>query len=479
MQITSISLNGKKLWQKIATWSLPARLLLFYTLFSLFTWSIVSAIAWQGGEKHTKQFFNTQMILFAKTLGELDLSHLSGKIDELDDIISHKKQEIRFGEAKDTLSFAVFSHEGQLVLSDDDDGNEFPFIQKKGFTKAEIDDDDWQLYMTPSDDGKKIIVVGQEREYREKTVLRVIMRHLTPWLIILPLFLLGLGWILYYEFRPLRRLAAQLQKREAQDTQLLDESSLTPETRPLIQSLNVLFTRISSLLTKERAFVSNAAHELRTPLAGLRIQAEVMEMSKDDEKARDHAVQKILQGTMRCTHLVEQLLLLSNLEAATPSSKKLSPETMLCHNLLEMALEEAQEAAQNKGITLSNLSLNTSYKTSKEDIYQAQEMHDVWSIVLRNLLDNAIRYTPHGGKIFVKLSHDSLQVENTAPHLENAILAQLGQRFYRPPGQKEQGSGLGLAIVRHIASLHDAQLLVENSIVDGEQGLRVSIIFHP
>ncbi len=477
MQITPPSFSGKNLWQKIATWNLPARLLLFYTLFSLFTWSIVSAIAWQGGEKHTKQFFNTQMILFAKTLGELDLSHLSGKIDELDDIISHKKQEIRFGEAKDTLSFAVFSHEGQLVLSDDDDGNEFPFLQKKGFAKVEIDDDDWHLYMTPSDDGEKIIVVGQEREYREKTVLRVIVRHLTPWLIILPLFLLGLGWILYHEFKPLRHLTAQLQKREAQDTQLLDESSLTPETRPLIQSLNLLFTRISTLLTKERAFVSNAAHELRTPLAGLRIQAEVMEMSKDDEKARDNAVQKILQGTMRCTHLVEQLLLLSNLEAATPSSQKLHPETIPCHSLLEVALEEAQEAAQGKGITLCNLSKFTPRTTSKEEAYHAQEMHDVWSIVLRNLLDNAIRYTPQGGKVFVTLSHDKLQVENTAPHLENSVLAQLGQRFFRPAGQKEQGSGLGLAIVRHIASLHDAQLLVENSTVDGEQGLRVSIVF--
>ncbi len=430
-------------------------------------------VAWQWDAKQARHLFDAQMILFAKTLAEMDLSHLPKELDDLEDleeILPQKQQKKTFKQARERLSFVVFNTEGRRILSGDDNDDDFPFLTEKGFTKKIIDDDEWRLFMCPSHDGKNIIVVGQEREYRQEVVLRILLRHLSPWLILLPLFLIGLSIILYREFKPLRRLSTQLRQREAHDTTLLDESTLTPETRPLIQSLNALFTRISLLLQRERAFVSNAAHELRTPLAGLRVQAEVMELCHNDAKGRDNALQKILLGTARCTHLVEQLLLLSHIEATGPEQQAAKKsEKIDWPMLVTQAFEEVQENALSKSICMELLQTNQKL--------QQYGFAELWSIAVRNILDNALRYTPSGGRIVLSLDTKSLTLQNTAPHLHSDILAQLGQRFYRPAGQKEQGSGLGLAIVRHIATLHGAQVLMENAWLDGEQAIEIRIIF--
>ncbi len=465
-----IKKNFRRILEKIAQLGLLARLVIFYTIFSVLVWGIIAVITWQSDARHVKNYLDTQIVLFAKTLAEFDLSHLSGEIDDIDEVLPERRKKPRFLVRGDHFGFAVFSKDGERILSDNDDGKDFPFISTKGFHKVEVDDDKWYIFVFINEHNGQHILVGQEKEYRQEIVHRAFYRHLVPWFILLPLFLMGLSWFLYKELRPLRELSQGLQKRKAQDLSPLDETHLTVETRPLVESLNALLQRISLLVEKERAFVSNAAHELRTPLAGLRLQAEVMAMCADDATARDNAMQKILHGSMRCSHLVEQLLLLSSLESQN-TLQNASP--VHWQKLVEQTKEDARATALEKNIELHSIVHDLPTKSLG--------LENLWAIALRNLVDNAMRYakTSQGASasVCVHLYKDRLCVENTAPHIAAPILTQLGQRFYRPPGQEAQGSGLGLAIVNHITTLHNAKLRIENIMLDEEEGVRISIVF--
>ncbi len=169
---------------------------------------------------------------------------------------------------------------------------------------------------------------------------------------------------------------------------------------------------------------------------------------------------------------MEQLLLLSRLEVSgNPQYAQDRQEIIPWAALVACALEDVHDKACAKNIHIE-------YTPAQESaLPQVQGFADLWAIALRNVLDNAVRYTPPEGKVRISWQKQSLHIENTVPHLNAAILAQLGQRFFRPPGQQEQGSGLGLAIVGHIATLHKAQVFIENSSLEGQQSLQIRIIF--
>ncbi len=460
--------------RRVKSWSLTSRLVLFFSLFAVITWSIGLGTAWRFDNANIHFFYDSHMRNLAKSLSDIDFDRVHGEVDHIEEILPKKKKK-RDETLDETFSFAIFSKDGTRILSDDD-GEDLPFMTRRGYRTVKLDDDDddkWRIFVFPTRKQEYYIVVGQEMEHRRQVVLRILVRHMWPWLVLLPIIIMGLAWILRRELKPLRQLANNLQQRHAQDTSPLDTAQLTPETKPVVLALNALFERIASLLQQERAFVSNAAHELRTPLAGLRVQAEVMEMCMDDAEARENSLQKILEGTTRCTHLVEQLLLLSSLEAKSAQNKDTNlvgaiPWEILVHD----AMDTVSNAAACKEITIS---LDLQQEPACQEGYG-----ELWGIALRNLLDNAVRYTPHGGKVLVVMAKNSIYVENSAPHIAQEALQQLGQRFYRPPGQKERGSGLGLAIVGHIATLHAATLQVENvnmqEVAQGH-GVRISILF--
>ncbi len=446
--------------------------------------------AWRFDNQHIRIFYDSHMQFLAKSLAELDFEKIHGEIDEIGEILPDKRKK-KLDSVNETFSFAVFTQQGQRILSDDDDGKYLPFFQGRGhrtFDKNshdvrknfgltgnrdddydddhELDGDKWRLYGLPVQKGRYMVIVGQNQEYRDSVVLKILWRHMIPWLIILPVFIFGLVWIVRQELKPLRSLTQNLRARDAHDIHPVEIPVLSTETRPLVQALNALLERIQSLLQQERAFVANAAHELRTPLAGLRVQAEVLEMCMDDAPARENALQKILEGCTRCTHLVEQLLLLSSLEAKSVAS---SQEPIPWPILMQDAQATVLFAAETKNMTLQW------QKLAEPQLCKGHG--ELWGIVLRNLMDNAVRYGVNGGKVQVMLHAEKLVVENTAVPIPQEALRQLGQRFFRLPGQAQKGSGLGLAIVGHIANLHGARVRVENNVLEGQESVRVSILF--
>lgn len=353
-----------------------------------------------------------------------------------------------------------------MLLNDGEHGKAIRFDKNaQGFTDAELkgDDNSWRLLWLTSTDGRYRIAVGQEYDYRSDMAWDMVSGQLLPWLASLPVLMLAMIVMLTRELRPLRRVAHDLQHRAADEAQPLSTEKIPGEVMPLVQSLNSLFARTQDMLVRERRFTSDAAHELRSPLAALRVQTEVVQLAGDDKQVRENAVKNLTTSIDRATRLVDQLLTLSRLESFT-SLDDLSPIDW--PELVAQALIEQDATAHRKGVELILEQKGTPPPMRGQPL--------LLSLLVRNLLDNAIRYSPTSSAVRLTLSPTGLCLEDGGPGLTADHLSRLGERFYRPPGQEQTGSGLGISIVLRIAQLHGIRVTYANA---PEGGLRVLLTF--
>ena len=339
------------------------------------------------------------------------------------------------------------------MLSDGENGENFIYAPKKGFSLSKIreDDDDWRIFWLPVAGGRLIVAVGQEQEYRDELINKMVFGQMWIWFAGLPFLLTALGLIIRRELRSLKEVGEQVAKRPPDDTSLLPTDNLPTELLPLIQNLNQFFDRTSATLLRERRFTSDAAHELRSPLAALRIQTEVAQLAGDDAHLREQALENLTKGIDRATQLIEQLLTLSRLD----NLKELENlQEIHWEQLIPSLMGELYFHAEKHQITLAFEPI------AAPPVKMGQPL--LLALMLRNLIDNAIRYCPAGSQVKVRLEKNKILVEDNGGGVDEADLAKLGQRFYRPAGQNEKGSGLGLSIVRRIAELHHYQLNLSN-----------------
>lgn len=448
------------LWRRILALpaskkSLRLRLSVFFSLFMLAAWLAAAFFTWQICRGYIDEFFDSQQMVVAKTLSVADIAAEPGNIPKLKDMLP-KVDKRAVGRLEDeAIGFAVFSSDGKRLLTDGKKGRRFVFEgSRRGFVNAPLHDDDdvWRILWLPSADGRKVIAVGQELDYRRDMALEMLAGQILPWLVLLPVLLAGLFILLTRELAPLRAMASELQARRPEDSSPLDTMRLPLEVLPMADALNGFFARTKAMLTRERSFLSDAAHELRTPLAGLRIQAQVAAQPGMDEETRREALSFLRQGIDRCSRLMEQLLALSRLEASAvpfrPESS--SGETVNWASLLEEYLPSYRARLEANGIRLESqlATLNAAVPGNS----------GLLSMLLRNILENAAAYTPEGGLIRVSLERGSLAVQNDCRPLPEEYVARLGERFFRPPGQDKAGSGLGISIVMRIAALHGFRL---------------------
>nr|WP_217429292.1 quorum sensing histidine kinase QseC [Serratia marcescens] len=437
------------------------RLILIFSLLALLTWSTASVVAWVMSRNTINEVFDTQQMLFAKRLATANLGDLladesARSLPKTKKLVHHGK---RGEQDDDALAFAIFDRDGKMLLNDGENGADFLFDgEREGFTDGERkgDDDSWRLVWLTSPDGRYRIVVGQEWDYRRDMALGMVTGQLVPWLATLPVLMLLIALMVGRELRPLRAVAAGLRRRAPDDATPLDARQVPTEVRPLVDALNALFARINALLVRERRFTSDAAHELRSPLAALRVQTEVVQLAGDDAPMREHALDNLTVGIDRATRLVDQLLTLSRLDSLSDLAELVPIDW---NDLVTMTLAEQDRQAHAAGVTLRYEHRGTPPPRQGETL--------LLSLLLRNLLDNAVRYTPQGGVVTVTLSERSLTVEDDGPGVTAEHLARLGERFYRPPGQEQTGSGLGLSIVQRIAGLHGLQISFANRSAGG------------
>ncbi len=286
---------------------------------------------------------------------------------------------------------------------------------------------------------------------------------LTPLLFGLPV--LG-GWIWFATRRglkPLDEIAAELGKRVPERLDPVVPVAAPREIRPLLEALNMLFARVEQAMEKERSFTADAAHELRTPLAAIATQAQVAARARDDAE-RDHALAQLTASARRASHLVEQLLTLARLDPAAGLQKSavrldaLTAEACADHGAAALDKQLALELDAPAAVTL-----------------QANDA--MLRVLLRNLIDNAVRYTPAGGQVRVSVTATGnralLTVSDSGPGIPPAQRTEALRRLHRLGGQEIEGSGLGLSIVARIAELHGATLELADGI--GQPGLTVRL----
>jgi len=273
--------------------------------------------------------------------------------------------------------------------------------------------------------------------------------------------------------RPLEELASAVAARSPDNLNVLAEPQTLREAQPLVAALNRLLTRLAATLDNERRFTADAAHELRTPLAAVKIQAQVA-LASTDAADHQHALRQVLAGADRATRLVEQLLRLARLD---PLARLPQAQTL---DLAQLAASIASDMQAQASARQQQLSVH-----APSAAIQVQGDADLLGVALRNLVENALRYTPPGGEIEIRIEtsdqHPRLAVCDNGPGVNAEEAPRLLERFYRgqastnPQSNAADGSGLGLAIVQRIAELHGAQLSIENRTIGG---LQASLTWH-
>ncbi len=305
------------------------------------------------------------------------------------------------------------------------------------------------LYYSQWDAQRQLRVeVGENHAVREELSSYIAMRLLAPAVLGLPLLGMWVWFAIRRGIAPIDTVADQIARRAPEHLDALTPERAPEEIRPLIEALNGLFARVDRALDNERRFTADAAHELRTPLAALAAQARVAERARDAAE-REHALSQIREGSRRASTLIEQLLTLARLDPGNrPEMRPVALDTLaieVCADLGGTALD--------KGITLTLDAPATVTTRGNPELAR---------ILLRNLLDNAIRYTPAGGKVEACVTADAegsmFVVADNGPGIPEAERANVTRRFHRLAGQDVEGSGLGLSIVARIVELHDARL---------------------
>lgn len=308
--------------------------------------------------------------------------------------------------------------------------------------------------------GSITITVAEPMEHRHEVASEVQMGLLAPLAVMMPLSLAGLALVVRLAFTPLRRFRVRLARRGAADLSAVETRDLPSEVLPLAQTLNALLARLDAAFQAERSFAANAAHELRTPLAGAIAQAQRLRAETTDPASAARAAE--IEGVLkRLTRLSEGLMQLARAEGGKlrgAEPKDLRPVLRLM----------AEDAARLAGATPPRLEMPQAPVLSDLD-------PDIFGILCRNLIDNAARHGTPGADVAVRLTPEGwLSVENDCAALAPEVLARLGTRFVRAPGAGK-GSGLGLAIVHAIATRAGAELVLASPIAGQERGFSVAI----
>ena len=365
------------------------------------------------------------------------------------------------------VAFQVF-HEGRLALRSSN-APVAPMVQtskqfKSGFKTVQISGTTWRVFSTYGAERDVQVYVGEQMSSRDSILWAVLRSTLWPMLVALPLLGLAVWWAVYRGVQPIRRLAHTLAARQPQALNPVTLDNAPAEMMPMIAALNSLFERIAHLVESERRFTADAAHELRTPIAAIRVQAQVA-MGEADDALRKHALEATLEGCDRATRLVEQLLSLSRLEA-------LEGPDMAAVDLRAVAQRVVAELAPKAIGKKQTLEFDSSEPCS------IAGNETLLAVLVRNLVDNAVRYSPPSARIKVAVQQKNgqvaLSVEDSGPGLNDADRTRLGERFFRVTGSDESGSGLGWSIVRRIAAVHRLDVQIESSAELGGLAVRVS-----
>jgi two-component system OmpR family sensor kinase len=368
------------------------------------------------------------------------------------------------GTGSDAMVVQIWDRNGvQVFLSQP--RRVLPQYAQLGFTTLSTDSGPWRVFSTLA--AGQVVQIAQPMSARRELAASMALRTILPLLAVLPFLAILIWFTIARGLKPLDRVAAAVARRSPALLEPLPETDLPREVQPLVGALNDLLSRLSHTLDAQRAFVADAAHELRTPLTAVHLQAQLAERATTDAE-RAAALAELKGGLERATRLVEQLLTLAREE---PEVSEVPPAPVDLAAVAREVISDLAPLAGAKGIDLGLSSTAASMVNGDVDALRT---------LISNLVDNAIRYTPAGGRVDVALSDDGgsvvLTVRDSGPGIAVEDRERVFDRFYRGSGAGGvRGSGLGLAIVKHIAERHGAGVELGTGI-DG-RGLGVTVRF--
>ena len=324
----------------------------------------------------------------------------------------------------------------------------------------------WRVFTLKS--GVRWVQAAESDEVRDELSIKLALAAVTPMVAGIPLLLVLIAALMRYGLAPLAELARRIARRDPASLAPLALERSTAEIAPVLQELNGLLGRVQAAMARERRFTADAAHELRTPLAALKVHAQ--NAARAGSEAERHAsLERMMAGLDRSVRLVEQMLALSRAGAARAPA----PGAVSLHQVVEDALEDVLPTLKGRRIKAS-----VSGEPADAELLVSGE-RDKLACLVRNLLDNAARYSPEGSSIRVELGRRpgsvTLAVSDQGPGIAPELRERVFESYYRIPGSPGDGSGLGLAIVREIALQHGATIEIGEG--DGGSGTRFTVRF--
>ncbi|MAS87122.1 MAG: hypothetical protein CMH30_03970 [Micavibrio sp.] len=428
-------------------YSLRRRLILWISLPLLLASVITLLIGYFYSWQEIDEIYNAQMVHSAKVLMQLTKEELieegAPHFEMDDERIQHEY------EAK--LGFRIWNN-GQLVSFSSSAKDFKDMTAPLGFSSQRINGQKWQVFVLENAQHKMRIEISERYDARYELIIQLMGALIVPGIFFIPaiLFIVGVG--VRKTLKPMIKISADVDQRNSGDLSPIRSQSLPKEIAPLVVAMNNLFTRLNESFKREREFTDHAAHELRTPLAAMKTQTQVL-MKKSahiKDKSYIEGLENLQDSIDRTTHLVEQLLSLARLQ-----SGDIQKETFNLSVCLDDCLQEYQIIAKNKDITLT--------KSIASDVWIfANDM--AVTILIKNILDNALKYTNQNGSVEVILtSKGRMEINDTGQGLSDRDKKRVFERFVRADKTGQTGSGLGLSIVKWVVDQHDISISLEDN----------------
>ena len=439
------------------------RFRLLFTLIGMFifAWSVVVFATYGVARSRIETLLDAHLEHDARVLLAL-ADHVPQ--DENPVPIMSKRVDIDTGMYKKVLAFQVWK--GNQLLLQSEQAPAFDLPGAPGYRNATFDDEVWRMLTVRGPAGKIWVQVGESFPVRTQLVYEIVHDALYPLVLGVPILAVIVWAGVGRGLEPLKEVARQVAERSPSNLVPVNLRQVPVEINVLTKKLNELLSLLQDAFGRERQFTADAAHEIRTPLAGIKTHAQLALVSTSDEQ-RSHALQQIVAGVDRTSHLVEQLLTLARLDRESLQDEFTQVD------LVVLAKDMIRESARESEVRQVHLGLAEGSRGTVRGNTAALR------ILLRNLIDNGVRYTKPGGfvQVEVKQGRDEteLTVTDNGPGIQANDRLRVFDRFYRGHSHQVQGCGLGLSIVRRIANLHAAHVELDDP--GNARGLCVRVRF--
>ncbi|NTX18597.1 ATP-binding protein [Burkholderia cepacia] len=441
--------------------SIRQRLTLLVLSGVVVVWAYSLVSSYRQAIHEAEEWDETRIEQIARALVALDASDLAVFADIA---LGSSEDDDGDNDAAPRMLYQVSDAGGRILAASPGlDSLDLPVFPAAASSAARFGNPKWHAYVLSDAARGRTVRIFEQRTHRSDLSAEVARRVARPLAFALPVLAVLIWLAIGRSLTPLRTLSEAIEARSPDSLDAIGTNGTPDEVRPLVAALNTLLQRLRGSLDRERAFTSDAAHELKTPLAALKVQAQVALTARDPDRQR-RAMQRVVEGVDRSTHLADQLLALARLDETVP----MPGEDIDIAGIAQACIDDHQARADRKGIALNS---------RVDGPVIAHIPSTLVRVLLDNLVDNAIKYGREQGRVEIASWHDAgaigLQVQDDGHGVSDEDLSRLQDRFFRGADHEESGSGLGLSIVARIVTKLGGRFMYIDGLDGKGLGVRV------